>query len=335
MAKEFKLEWGFGANFYPSTAINQLEMWQEESFDAETIDRELGFAEKIGMTYMRVYLHDLLWEQDSEGFLKRMEKYLEIADSHKIKTMFVFFDDCWSPVFALGKQPDPKPFTHNSGWIQSPGNKAADDLSQRPRLEAYVKGVLTHFANDERIFLWDLYNEPGNGASGDHVTVSALREELSFPLLKDVFKWAREVNPSQPITAAPWCYNREGFFAMNKFMYENSDVITFHCYMDGENTEKRINAIIDEYGDKKPLLCSEYMARTAKSTFEACLPIYKKYNISAINWGLVSGKSQTIYPWSWTEEKGKPEFWFHDVFNQDGTLLYPEEGKVFEAVLKK
>lgn len=40
--------WYFGANFIPSTAINQLEMWQKETFDPTTIDRELGFARKIG-----------------------------------------------------------------------------------------------------------------------------------------------------------------------------------------------------------------------------------------------------------------------------------------------
>ena len=146
MAEKKYFDWCFGANFYPSTAIKQLEMWQEETFDPATIDRELGYAEGIGMSIMRVYLHDLLWIQDKDGFLKRMEQYLAIAEKHGIKTMFTFFDDCWSPDFALGKQPDPVPFVHNSGWIQSPGNKAADDLSQRPRLEEYVKGVLSHFA---------------------------------------------------------------------------------------------------------------------------------------------------------------------------------------------
>ena len=188
MAKEFKLEWGFGANFYPSSAINQLEMWQADTFDEATIDRELGYAEKIGMTYMRVYLHDLLWEQDSVGFLKRMERYLEIADSHKIKTMFVFFDDCWSPDFALGKQPDPKPFTHNSGWIQSPGNKAADDLSQRPRLEAYVKGVLTHFANDERIFrqICKDRNMIVTAGSDYHGIIDYSHEDLAYNVLEGI-----------------------------------------------------------------------------------------------------------------------------------------------------
>ena len=330
MTEKKYFDWCFGANFYPSTAINQLEMWQEESFDLETIDRELGFAEGIGMTIMRVYLHDLLWEQDKIGFLKRMEQYLAVSEKHGIKTMFTIFDDCWSPVFALGKQPDPKPFTHNSGWVQSPGNAAADDLSQRPRLEEYVKGVLTHFADDKRIALWDLYNEPGNGSSGDHVTTSSLRENLSLPLLKDVFKWARDVKPSQPVTAAPWRFD-EGFKDLNRFMFDNSDLVTFHAYTDGENTRQRTLDVLKE-ADGRQVLCSEYMARTAGSTFKACLPVFRELNVSAINWGLVSGKSQTIYPWGWTPEKGMPEKFFHDVFNADGTLLYPEEKEVFDQV---
>ena len=330
MAEKKYFDWCFGANFYPSTAINQLEMWQEETFDPVTIDRELGFAERIGMSIMRVYLHDLLWEQDKVGFLKRMEQYLAIAEKHGIKTMFTFFDDCWSPVFALGKQPDPKPFTHNSGWIQSPGETAADDLSQRPRLEEYIKGVLIHFADDKRIALWDLYNEPGNGASGDHVTVSKLRLNRSLPLLQDVFKWARDVKPSQPVTAGPWNYS-EDFKDLNRFMFDNSDIVTFHTYAAPEEARERAMLAIKE-ADGRQVLCSEYMGRTAGSTFEGCLPLFKELNVSAINWGLVSGKSQTIYPWGWTPEKGMPEKFFHDVFNQDGTLLYPEEQAVFDKV---
>ena len=177
-------QWRFGANFTPSTAINQLEMWQAETFDPATIDRELGWAASIGMRLMRVFLHDLLWEQDSAGFLRRMEQYLAIAAKHRIKPMFVFFDDCWKPDPKLGKQPEPKPFTHNSGWVQSPGFRVVDNPALLGRLERYVKGVLNHFSGDDRVLLWDLYNEPGNGTSGDHVTKKGLRGDLSLPLLR-------------------------------------------------------------------------------------------------------------------------------------------------------
>ena len=326
-------QWRFGANFTPSTAINQLEMWQAETFDPETIRRELGYAAGIGMNIMRVYLHDLLWEQDSAGFLRRMEQYLAIAAKHRIKTMFVFFDDCWSPDFTLGKQPDPKPRTHNSGWVQSPGNRVADDPSQWGRLEAYVKDILTKFGNDERVILWDLYNEPGNGKSGDHVTKSGLRVNASLPLLKAVFQWAREANPSQPLTAGAWCFSEE-FHDLNKFMFDNSEVVTFHAYNKPGELRERIN-FIRYIAPGRPLLCSEYMARPAGSTFKECLPIFKECGISAINWGLVAGKTNTIYPWGWNESKGEPERYFHDVFFPDGRLLYPEEAEVFASVTGK
>ena len=60
--------WLRGANFNPSTAINQLEMWQAETFDPQTIDRELGWAAGIGLNCMRVYLHHVAWEADKLGF---------------------------------------------------------------------------------------------------------------------------------------------------------------------------------------------------------------------------------------------------------------------------
>jgi len=121
-ANEWSEKWGWlrGANFQPSTAINQLEMFQAETFDAVTIDKELGWAEDLGMNCMRVYLHHLAWKIDKEGFKERINKYLEISWRHNIGTMIVFFDDCWNPEYQAGKQPEPKTGIHNSGWVCDP-----------------------------------------------------------------------------------------------------------------------------------------------------------------------------------------------------------------------
>ncbi len=329
---DFYNTWFFGANFIPSTAINQLEMWQEDTFDPETIDRELGYAEKIGMNIMRVFLHDLLWFQDSKGFIERIEKYLEISESHGIKTMIVIFDDCWNDHAKLGKQPDPVPGVHNSGWVRSPIMEVEDDPEKRATLEAYVKGIMTHFANDERIVAWDLFNEPGNGTFGVHGANQTLRIEKSFPLLKDVFKWAKEVNPSQPLTVGPWSTN-PGFKEMDKFAFENSDIISFHNYGDGPYLAKKIEEYREIAGDR-PIVCTEYMARNIRSTFKDCLTIMKEKNVSAINWGLVSGKTQTVCPWK-NFKVDDPNLPFHDVFNPDGSLLIPEEQAVFDEIMKK
>src|SRR5579864_2480427 len=113
--------WMLGANYIPASAINQLEMWQAQTFDPARIDKELGWAESIGMNTMRVFLHDLPWQQDAAGFQKRIDQFLRIASQHHIRPMFVLFDSCWQPLPHLGKQPEPKPGVHNSGWVQSPG----------------------------------------------------------------------------------------------------------------------------------------------------------------------------------------------------------------------
>ena len=124
--------WLVGANFLPSTAINELEMWQAETFDPKTIDRELGWAEAIGMNTMRVFLHNLLWEQDPEGFEKRIDDFLTIAARHHIRPVFVLFDSCWDPFPKLGPQHPPIPGVHNSGWVQAPGAVVLADASQYP-----------------------------------------------------------------------------------------------------------------------------------------------------------------------------------------------------------
>ena len=306
--------WPVGCNFTPSTAINQLEMWQADTFDPQTIDRELGWAAGIGFNTVRVYLHDLLWEADAEGFKARMERYLAIAARHGIRTLFVLFDDCWNPNPRLGKQPDPIPGVHNSGWVQSPGQAVVRDPSAWARLEPYVKGVIGAFARDDRVLLWDLYNEPGN---------SDLRE-ASVPLLRLAFEWAREAAPSQPISCGVWA----DFAPIRELQLAASDVITFHDYEDTAHLEAQI-AELGQYG--RPLICTEYMARTRGSRFETHLPIFKRERVGAINWGLVAGKTQTNYPWRSPQGAPEPQVWFHEVFHGDGTPYDPAEVAAIRA----
>ncbi len=309
--------WLVGCNFIPSTAINQLEMWQDATFDPGTIDRELGWAADIGMNAVRVYLHDLVWQADAEGFKRRIDRYLDLAARKGIRTLFVLFDDCWNSDPKLGKQPEPIPGVHNSGWMQSPGTKVVTDPDGWKRLDSYVKGVLAAFAADERILMWDLYNEPGNNGLGDR----------SLPLLQAAFGWARAAHPQQPLTAGVWYDNQ----ALIDFQLEASDVITFHNYNDASSLSEQIRRL-KALG--RPVICTEYMARTRGSRFATHLPIFKQERVGCFNWGLVSGKTQTIYPWGSPPGEPEPELWFHDIFRKDGTPFDRAEVELIKELRK-
>ncbi len=303
--------WLVGCNFIPSTASNELEMWQAETFDLATIERELEWAEDLGFNTVRVFLHYLLWESDKEDLFKRMDQFLTVATRHHISTMFVLNDDCWDPNPTLGKQPEPVPHVHNSRWVKSPGVAISHDLEKQNLLEPYIKDVLKRFANDPRVLMWDLFNEPGNGNE----------DRFAVPQLEKSFVWAREVDPSQPLFAAVWTgewKDPNNLSPLNKIMLTNSDIIVFHNYGDLNSFKHAYESLLQF---ERPIICNEYMARPAGSTFHAIMPFMKEHKIGAYNWGFVSGKTQTIYPWdSWvvkyTEE---PKFWFHDILRQDGT----------------
>lgn len=332
-----KQPWLVGANFLPSTAINQLEMWQADTFDTVTINRELGWAQSLGMNTMRVFLHDLAFEQDSAGFINRVDKFLAIAESHKIRPLIVIFDSCWDPFPKAGKQRAPKPYTHNSGWVQSPGQNALKDSTQYPRLKHYVEAVVGRFANDKRILGWDVWNEPDNMTGPSYEKVEIPNKVVYvLPLLKKTFSWARSVHPSQPLTSGIWAGNWSSDSTLKpieKLQLEESDIISFHNYDTPAEFEKRIK-YLQRYG--KPLICTEYMARPNGSTFQGFLPVAKKYDVGMINWGFVNGKSQTIYPWdSWTKKyTAEPPVWFHDIFRTDGTPYRPEEVAFIKSIIK-
>jgi hypothetical protein len=325
--------WLVGCNFTPSTAGNQLEMWQSESFDPETIDRELGWASDLGMNVVRVYLHDLLFEADGNAFLARIDEVLAIAHRHGIGMMPVLFDGVWHPKPKLGAQPDPVPRLHNSIWVQSPGNAILQDRSQWPALKPYVTGVLSRFAADERIIAWDLFNEPDQI---DQITIAGgSRDEkaaAATELLVCVFDWAREVDPSQPLTAGVWEYDsdhRPVDNPINAVMLERSDVITFHCYEPRAALEAVIQAL-SAHG--RPLVCTEWLARTAGSSVDL-LEVFAEHQVGAINWGLVDGRTQTRFPWrSWFEAVDDDEPWFHELLHADGSPYDPEETATFRRV---
>jgi len=313
--------WLVGSNYIPADAINQLEMWQADTFNAAQIDKELGWAESIGMNTMRVFLHDKLWEQDAEGFKKRIDQFLAIAAKHGIRPMLVFFDSCWDPDPKLGPQRPPIPGVHNSGWVQSPGRAGLADAANYHRLEAYVQDIVRRFANDSRILAWDLWNEPDNGAEGDS---AAAREKFAHvaALLPQVFAWAREADPSQPLTSGVWTHEDWSatgkLNAIEQVQLGQSDFITFHVYDWPEVFERRVKQL-QGYG--RPLICTEYLARGAGSTFDTTLPLARKFDIGMINWGFVDGKTQTRYPWdSWQKPytQSQPVTWHHDVFRGDG-----------------
>jgi hypothetical protein len=331
--------WLVGSNYAPAYAINQLEMWQADTFDPEAIDRELGWAEDLGFTSMRVFLHHLLWEQDAKGFLQRMETFLQIADKHDIGIMFVLFDSVWDPHPKLGKQREPQTGLHNSGWVQSPG---ADDLTNVERhkiIEQYVCGVIGHFKDDRRIHAWDIWNEPDNQNDSSYGK-NQLKQELAnkvaltLPLLKKSFQWARESDPSQPVSSGVWIGtwgDPQKLSETERVQIEESDVITFHSYAKLDELKKCVENL-RRYD--RPLICTEYMARPRGSTFDPNLTYLRDQHVGAYNWGFVAGKSNTIYPWdSWQKPyETEPQVWFHDIFRVDGTPFDPAEAEYIKRI---
>ena len=323
-----KTGWLVGCNFLPSSAINQLEMFQADTFDLETIDRELGWAQSLGFNSVRVFLQNQLWDQDAPGFLGRLDRFLAVAAKHHIGVMFVLFDSCWDPYPKLGRQRAPTPHLHNSGWVQSPGAEVLLDPGKQPPLEAYVAGVVGRFRADPRVQVWDVWNEPDNMNRPAYVEREpANKVDLVLPLLRKAFMWARQAQPSQPLTSGVWIGawpDPEKLSPTEQVQLSQSDVISFHNY-DGLARLKEAVNNLGRYN--RPLLCTEYMSRGNGSFFEPNLGYLKCHGVAAYNWGLVDGKSQTIYPWdSWTKSySAEPAVWFHEIFRHDGRPYRPQE----------
>ena len=328
--------WPVGANYITSNAINQLEMFQPGTYDPQRINTELGWARLQGVNTVRVFLHDQLWAQDSRGFQLRLSQFVSIAARHGIKPMFVLFDSCWDPFPKLGKQHAPRPGVHNSGWVQSPGAERIDDPSYTRTLRDYVMAVLTQFRTDDRVLAWDLWNEPDNPSRQYRNVERSDKQQRVANLLPQVFSWARAVDPQQPLTSGVWDgeWDTAHRNAISGIQLDNSDVITFHSYGDPATFENKIGELSPP---GRPMICTEYMARTLGSTVEGILPVAKRHNVGAVNWGLVAGKTQTYFPWdSWDHPyTAIPEVWFHDLLRPDGRPFRDTEIQTIQSLSKR
>lgn len=308
--------WPVGCDYVPAYAGNQIQMWQSETWDAQAIDRELGWAESLGLNSVRIFLHHKVWEAEPEAYFNHLEAFLSIAEKHGISVLMTLFTNGGSEARFVGEKIAPVPGIHNSIWAQTPGISMVNDSSRWHEIETYEKAVLEHFRTDRRILAWCLYNEPEN-----------VPECHTLPLLRKVFSWAREVNPIQPLTATiitnPFHCNPKHYvrFPMINFIAENSDIISFHCY-DSACVMQDFIHLVQTYN--RPVFCTEYLGRPRGSTFEDILPLLKENKIAAYHFGLVHGATQCQYAWNevvngekipFTEE---PEIWFHDILYPDG-----------------
>ena len=316
--------WVVGFNYVTSTAVNSTEMWQFDTFDIETINKELAVAAEMGFNSCRVFLQFLVWESERNGFLDTFDKFLAIACKHGISVMPILFDDC---AFSgnepfLGKQHDPVTGVTNSRWTPSPGSVIADDPEKIGVLEEYVQSIVKRFGDDSRVLMWDVYNEPGNNGRG----------EKSILFLQNAFDWVRKCDPVQPVTAGAW--DRDKQTAWDTECLALSDVISFHDYESIGRTKEHV-AFLREF--ERPIFCTEWLLRQNNNTFMIHLEFFKKNNISAYNWGLVEGKTQTYL--SWVQEnnpvEGLPDLWQHDLFYKDLTPYNPNEIDLIKKLTSK
>ena len=326
--------WLIGANYVTSNAVNQIEMFQAGTYDARRIDGELSVARRIGFNTVRVFLHDQLWATDQAGFSQRLAQFVSIAAKYNIKPLFVLFDSCWDPRARAGRQRPPVKGVHNSGWVQSPGAARLEDPAYTRVLQSYVTGVVGQFRDDPRVLGWDVWNEPDNPAKDYRDVEHADKQELVAAFLPHVFQWVRAVDPVQPLTSGVWQGQWRDPAQRSKIcslQLELSDVISFHSYGDPAEFEARIDELTPL---GRPIICTEYLARNLGSTVEGILPVAKRRNVGAYNWGFVAGRTQTYLPWdSWQDPYAElPETWFSDLIHPDGTPHDHGEIKVIQKL---
>ncbi len=329
--------WLCGFNYIPASAINWTEMWQAESFDLPQIKKELCWAKDAGFNALRTNLPFIVWEHDRDGLLKRIAQFLEVCEDNHIYVMLTLMDDCgFSGEHPfLGPQKEPRSNIHNSQAAASPGRNKVIDQHCWPLIKDYIMDIIQTFSDDQRIIIWDLYNEPANRTIftdvGKEAEFDAALEDYGLQLMEKSFDWARKINPKQPLTVGGWhvSQHKGGRFCffdhkIDQQAFKLSDIISFHAYVPLNIVVQMISTLKQYH---RPILCTEWLARHASSYLTEQLPLFKENHIGCYQWGLVNGRTQTHLPWSSIQARfpDYQKLWFHDFFHFDGRAYDEKE----------
>ena len=331
--------WLRGCNFMSSDCANRIDQWQEYGFEErlETTDKELKLLAETGFNSIRIIPEFIVWKKEHDGFMERFEKYLETADQYGITCMVVFGNDCMPPKeelmnrMQLGEQHVDWGYhggrkVSQHGRFEGHGYSLLDEPELAQEHYEWVREIVSKYKNDERIVMWDVFNEPGNTKRGN----------LSLPHMEKFFEIIREIDPIQPLTAAIWSggKNIEELPEIEKWALENSDIVSYHNYCPyADNIE--VIAELKKLG--RPIINTEWLNRSNHNTVEDMFPLFFLEKIGCYNWGFVAGKYQTYEPYNgiWDDYEKNPSMdfdftkWFHDLYRPS---LHPYNPKEIELI---
>jgi hypothetical protein len=328
--------WITGCNYIPSVAINGIEFWQEyrhgEIF--REVGKEISLAASIGFNSFRLVFPFVIWQHNREIFFRHIDEFFDLCSHHNITVMPVLFGDCCVPKNKykpghLGPQPEPIP-GYFGGSVLTPfdgtseiGWNPTDESEMKPIMEEYIRSLAKKYGKDNRIIIWNIWNEAGNSN----------RETRSQKDIENIFTWFREEDVDQPLTADIWCGgidNPDGYLSkpgiyteIEKYVANLSDIITFHYYGDYIHTRKFIE-ILRGYG--RPIINDEWLHRPMRSLIQTHLPLFKRENVGSYMFGFVNGKTQHNFVWEFLKNRKDMDvdLWMHDIF-YDNFLPYDEE----------
>lgn len=324
----------FGANYVMTYAVTPTEMWQADptvpdanTFDINAIRNELDKAQQTGFNTLRTTLSYEVWKADRDGFMSRLGQFVDAAAARGIRPTFIFWDDVnftLNPNVTyrepyLGPQADPVPGMHNSQWTGTggPAVRHHPENWTLPRTsplagagaKEYIQDIVGTYSNDDRVLMWNGYNEPGGDGAPALVQATAA--------------WARAMNPIQPLSFDIWGGASDGVAA------QESDVISYHNYSGPPGVTDGVKGLLR---GGRPVFLTEWMARTFGSTIPAVLPDLQELGVASYNWGLVNGDQQTHWPWGSPPQTQttEPPLWFHDLYRRDGTPYKTEEIAMYQ-----
>lgn len=305
-----------GFNYTQPDSWNVREFWRHYSHD--TVDRDLGYAERLRLNSARVFLPYSVYRADPERFLSNVKDFVRTAWKHGISTNpIVYFGAFFFPM-----EEELRP---TEGETLPPLAKTIRTPESWHEGEVYFDHLYEAIGSEPGLLFWDISNEPGY--TDQFVTwyeeepkyvrdfrpavpnLKELREkqEKTWAFIRHFCRYVKTKDPDHDIGIG------------NIFIWETEpsrtaelvDVIVFHDY---SATRARLRGVLEtaialgkKYG--KPVVDNEMCCLARGNPYDMAIELHDEYGVGWYLFELMIGQD------GWNR--------VHGVVYPDGTVRDP------------
>lgn len=243
-----------GANYRGAGAANTTDYWLH--YGAAETERDLGYADRLQLNQLRVFVNHASWQADPAGFRKNLVGLLRACNRHHIGLMI-----------TVG---DTQSFIGQDGAIN------------RDQIRELITDLVGAIGDEPALAFWDASNEPDYNPPGSPRD----RQEKRFEIARLIASTLHELDKKTPVTIGVASERNMETLA------DAADVLSFHDYLSTRHAIAADIARAKDFAAKssKQVMNTEIGCIARANPYDVTLEEHMKAHVGWYIWELMITK---------------------------------------------